>query len=380
LTKLIADKTEMGCMIMELNPSNRELKIMGIGGFNDLATAAYKRSQFFAVSNNEQGPVALAVNKRRTITIPDTQWLSGVLHPSTLRTFELSDTRSCAVVPIFSKGHDHNVWGLLWIESKLPGFFMPQTEDGLALLGSSVQNYVSTLYLQAAASRVTRALQGFVPNKVLNKVISGEPARETDCGLLLMADLKESTRISRAVGSDKWQEFTKRISPEVELLAIKRGYVLQAVVWDAFYLTKTALSPPSSLEEEVDLALELNTLFWSRMQDFFPAGLLEESHERARFCVTFGDTTRDLRSALNDHWTIIGTAMASVSKLEQACKGKEGWLFASSSLFTRAEQWGWEETNTRVSGTDEIVFRYNERIVLLDSASINSSLEAAEAA
>jgi hypothetical protein len=72
--------------------------------------------------------------------------------------------------------------------------------------------------------------------------------------------------------------------------------------------------------------------------------------------------------------------MASVSKLEQACKGKEGWLFASSSLFTRAEQWGWEETNTRVSGTDEIVFRYNERIVLLDSASINSSLEAAEAA
>ena len=59
--------------------------------------------------------------------------------------------------------------------------------------------------------------------------------------------------------------------------------------------------------------------------------------------MVYGDTTRDVRSAMTSNWSIVGQAMAKVSKLEQACKGLSGWLFSSSSLLTEEVNYDWQE-------------------------------------
>jgi hypothetical protein len=358
---LLSEHLNATVMISALDEISRELHPRAVVSKSEEVVRLYREAKFYAVTHNEQGPLPLAVSRRRVVTIADVHWLNGVLHPSTARIFALSQTMSCAAVPLFIHESDEDlsrVWGVLWLESKTPGAFTAQHETGLKTIGAAIDSLMGHLKLVQVTARAENALAGFVPQNVLTNLLNDRPVREVDSGYLLMADLRDSTLLSRAVGAERWIEFTTRLSKPVERLAGKYGYNLQSIIWDAFYLTKSGPHSPDHMSEISVLCQKLNGLFKRECENEFGDALPFNDDGRARFCVTHGDITRDVRGGLNNHWCIVGTAMASVSKLEQACKGIKGWLFGVRSVFAEHLGREWQELDVKVQGLGEAVVRY----------------------
>lgn len=92
------------------------------------------------------------------------------------------------------------------------------------------------------------------------------------------------------------------------------------------------------------LCRDLSALFANAYRHDF-----DEKGESARFCLVHGDTTRDLHVGVNRNWTIVGTAMAEVNKLEQACKSLPGRLFANAAALGDRPAHNW----TLVAGSEE---------------------------
>jgi hypothetical protein len=365
IAELVFEGLGMKCFLMQVDRATRELRLQGISGFSEEAREVYRNSKFYAVSHNEQGPAPLAVNKKKSVFVPDINWIRGVLHSTTLKVFELANTRSCAAIPIFQKSQTNveqhserdSVWGLLWIESEDLGRCSPKLERGIRLVVAAIEAHFSNAMLIDASQRSRRVLEGFVPAGLIAKVLAGESVRENDIGLLLMADLKDSTRISRLIGAEKWISFTRQIILPASALARQYGFTLQSLVWDAFYFTRSTEIPGTRIEDCLELAQKLNILFSICFKRFLNIERINQASP-ARYCVTFGDITRDIQSSLTDHWTIVGSAMASVSKLEQACKSLDGWFFASSITLGDRESADWLITEIVVSSTDERIVKF----------------------
>lgn len=369
ITNIVSNQLDVGVYIGRLDPMTRRIHVVSIAGFPEGVAEMYRTSQFYAVSHNEQGPLALAMTRKKIVTVGDVKWLSSVLHPSTLKIFDAAATQSCAAVPIFDQDESElakseSVWGVMWLESKRVGAFLPQTEAGLFNISRAIEALLSHSRVLSERNRTKDALAGFVPHKVLEKVLHGESAREEEVGYLLMADIRDSTRISRSVGADKWAEFTKALAGPADRIAGRYGYVLQSVIWDAFYFTKPGTGLEYEYAQVIEFAQELNGLIYAASNEFFGARLFNGSLIRARFCLTFGDITRDIRSSLNNNWTIVGTAMAAISKLEQVCKGVRGWLFVSDSATKEKLVGSWALIDKRVPGTEEQIFTYEKEMLL----------------
>jgi hypothetical protein len=379
ITDILAARLGVGVYIGRLDQVSRRIHIQALSGHSDEVTRLYQKVEFYAVSHNEQGPLALAVNRRRTMTLGEIGWIRGVLHPVTLEIFDASGIQSCAAIPILGApslakaGADRGeapVWGVLWFESPKAGAFLPRMEAGLEALRSAVESILHHHELLGLHSRAKEALAGFVPQAVLERLISGQEVRQEEQGYLLMADVKDSTKISRSIGADRWNRFIARLTPSIERVASERGYQLQSVIWDAFCFTRPLKPEPEEVHRVVDLCREIHRIIDQECKGEFPLLIPEGEKKRVRFCLTHGDITRDVQCGYTKNWMIVGGAMASVSKLEQACKPKDGWLFAASSTAFDRNHPDWEQLEQRVNGTSEFIFSYLNPPPVADQAAV----------
>jgi len=339
--------------IGRLDPVSRKIQLVAIAGYDEELRAHYRATQFYALQHNEQGPMVLAVNRGKIITVGDMNLLHGVLQAKSLKILEKSGTRSCAAVPVMRS----EVWGVLWIVSKEVGKFSARSEPGLRMIGGAIENLLGFEEMAEASEKALAALEGFIPKDVMSRVLEGRSVREEEAGYLLMADLMDSTRLSRVVGTDKWSEFVKGMVPFVEEVAGRFGFRLQLVVWDAFFLTLGAARQRySDVTRAFDLSTRLNAAFSGEIAKQFDAADAGDYSQRARFCLTYGDITRDVRMSHTKSWTIVGGAMSAVNKLEQACKGRRGIIFVSRVAFDDEPGPVWTEIDTQVSGIGERVY------------------------
>ncbi|MFL5812703.1 MAG: GAF domain-containing protein, partial [Bdellovibrionia bacterium] len=355
--RLLSDSSNAGVFVAQLEPATRRLHVQATSGYPEEIARIYHEFKFYAVSHNEQGPMPLAINRGKIVTIPDSSWIEGVLHKQSLEIFRQFQTRSCAAIPIQPSENDVP-WGVIWIESKSIGQFSAQAEPGLKLLAQAVEDLILKVSLQGLHERAKSALAGFVPERVLHALLSGQDVRENEQGYLLMADLRDSTKLARKYGADAWTQFVGKLCKPAEAIAQKYGYSLQVVVWDALYFTSGKPKSSQELQNAVRMASELAALFGMEAQREFNEVLLPFDTNRARFCVTYGDVTRDVKNNFTSSWTIVGTAMASISKMEQTCKGFDGVLFCSEFALTDAGDITWEALPVRAKGTDELIYRF----------------------
>lgn len=361
VTNLIADELNCGLFLGKLDPITRQIHLLSVSGYPDDIKEAYLAFRFYAVSHNEQGPMPLAVNRKKTVMLPEISWIKGVLHPQSIALAERFETRSCAAVPILAEGES---WGVIWIESKHSGYFTIQSEPGLTQLRSSIEDSLAKMKLKVAHERVKEALAGFVPEHILPKMLAGDSAREEEIGYLLMADMKDSTKISRRFGAEKWTTFTKELCPKVEKVAADFGYKLQVVIWDAFYFTLESEKSNLHVQQTIVLARKLNDLFNQECHRVFNGDLGEVYlGDRARFCLVYGDTTRDLKGSLTANWTIVGSTMASVSKLEQTCKSYEGLFFSTQSVFKTIPITEWSLLPQKARSSEDDIYLYKGLLI-----------------
>jgi len=367
VTDLITEMFQCSGFLSVLELGTRRVVTRSVSGHTAATEKKYFETQFYAVAANEQGPMPLAINKNKVVFVSDLGWIRQVLHPSTVELFENCGINSCAAIPLRATT-DESPWGILWLESKEKGFFSSHSELTLNLISSAITGLKDRIEMHTKNRATTTALAGFVPERILSKLLAGESPKEEDHGYLLMADLKSSTRISRTVGANKWVEFTHNLRIPVEEIARDYGFTLQSLVWDAFYFTKTQTAPESGdLSNLIEMSERLSELFNRAGKKEFDRALFNGVSEPARFCITFGDVTRDLKFGITQNWAIVGHAMAAVAKLEQTCKSYSGWFYIDS-LASHQTPSDFDVLDKPVPGTDAEIYRYREKLEFNDDS------------
>ena len=368
ICNIVTSNLKVAGFIGRLDPMTRQIHLEAKSGYKISTNQLLDKIQYYSVNHNEQGPLPLAINRNRTITIADISLIKSVLHNSTLQVIEDSNSQSCAAIPLIEidcedSTSDNNsfiegAWGAFWLESNEAGFFQPHHENGLNAISKSIASLLYNFKTLGKSLRATEALAGFVPQAVLADLLSGKPIRQEDIGYLLMADLRDSTKLSRRVGANQWNSFIHLLTNPIEKIAEHYGFKLQNVIWDAFYLTKSDIKHQTQLDEITELSIELNSLFDFALKQYFGSLIPLDTNIRARFCLTYGDITRDVKGSLTNSWGIVGQAMAVVSKLEQACKGIQGWFFTSELAVNSFFSPDWERLEITIPATTEYVVRY----------------------
>ncbi len=334
---LLSRRLESGVLFARVHPNTRELDLKVTSGFSSEVENLYQETNFYASSENIQGPMPVAVNENRIVTVSDLSWLKGVLHARSLEIFRMSGAKSAAALPIGARveskeaqlheAASSSVWGVLWIESGTLGHFNSAAQAGLNLVVMALQAYVARAVLSCRAHQV---LSDLARPDIAEKLLSGHVVMERDHGLLLMSDIRGSTNLATRYGAEAWKSFMKSAEPEIRKIAEHHGFVLQLVVWDACFFTASLDSPNlSSVLNAKGFGDRLNECLRTLMASAFPEVWKGRGDPCIRLCVEFGDTTRDI---LNGVWTISGSAMAAVHKLEAACKNLPGWLFFTEVL------------------------------------------------
>lgn len=344
--------TGLSVFLSRVNPLSRELDLKFTAGFSNSVSAMYQETRFYALVGNTQGPMPLAVNRGKIVTVSDLTWLYTVLHPFSLRILKESECRSAAAVPVFlnhvsqpNQKEGQKVWGLLWLESKQLGEFSPNKEPGLRILAAAIESVVSRLDF---ASRARGALEELVRADVAEKLLQQVPVREEESGYLLVADIRGSTKIANYAGAQAWLQFVGCLKGVLDDVGEKYGLMLQFIIWDAFYFTVSSEAQHDrAVPQFASFAREVNSILKYAFEIAFPESIAPPDGSRARFCLEFGDITRDVS---NGSWTITGAAMASVSKLEAACKGLPGWFFLTEASLGNSVS-GYEILRVRNPGT-----------------------------
>ena len=362
VASLVSEKMNYGTFISYLDQSTRRLIVKGVAGMEAGIEKMYRESEFYAVSHNERGPIPLSVNRRRPALVSDLSWIRPVLHPNTLAVFDVSGIKSCASVPIFEgvPGSEESIWGILWLESKEVGAFSHKNERGLIEVCGAIQEIFHNRNAQKKHKITTELLSGFVPENILTKLVKGESVRVNEQGFLLMADLRDSTKLSRKIGADDWVAFVSTLLGPAQKVAEKYGFEIQAAIWDALYFTKSDAHSFSEADL-ISFSDELSQLFEAGMCKKFGDPMSEQPyHSRARFCLVHGDISRDVRSSVTSSWTIVGSSMAAISKLEQACKSHTGWIFCGDSVPFVEQAVNWDRIGSSAKGTGESIHRYRD--------------------
>jgi len=321
---------ESGVLIGRVRAEDRELDLKVTAGFDLDVAKFYHDTRFQALAENVQGPMPIAVNEKRIVSVSDIGWLRGVLHPKSLEVFERSGARSGAAIPLSIQDHEgpsDAAWGVIWLESPHMGKFNANTQAGLRLVASAVESFLGRALLR---TRAEGALGGLARSDISEKLLSGQSVLERDHGLLLMADVRGSTRVAQRYGGDAWKAFMMRVESDIRSMAEAHGFALQLIIWDACFLTRThSVADAEAVAVAFRFGQALNQFFRCELERDFPEEWKGAGPDGIRLCVEYGDTTRDL---LNGTWTIVGSTMARVHKLEATCKKLPGWCFFAEDL------------------------------------------------
>jgi hypothetical protein len=358
--ELISTLANASVFVAKLDSNSRKFEMLGIYGFDPFVKERFTKGTLYAHKENEQGPIALAVNRKKPVIISDVRLLKGVLHENSNLFFEKNETVSCAGIPIFFHG-TQDVWGVLWLErNKNQNALNLLAEETLVSIANSISQYINLQDKQRQLTRTTETLQGFVPERILNDVLHNNLIKEDDHGYLVMLDLKGSTKISLEKGSDFWLGAAKKLVPILRNLALTYGMELQDFKWDAFIFTLSTLEKNNSASQKIldffsQAALLVENWYNEELASVSQSNL--ETGQKARCCVTFGDITRGFSGGTTKVWTLIGAEIAAVSKMEDVCKRLDGVIFFDETALPDETVAQFTYTNSIVPGTGRMIFK-----------------------
>jgi class 3 adenylate cyclase len=352
--------------IAKLDSQTHEFEILGIHGYPKEVSDRLLNGRIFALPENEQGPVPLAINRKQTVIVSDVRLLRGVLHENTNFFFDRAGTRSCAAVPIFESKTDalgslqeKTIWGILFLERNITEPFTLKSTTGLEQVSDEIDNLLSDVNQKLIFEKTQKALSSLLPERVLQKVIDQKLEREEDYGTLLMIDLKESTKIALEVGSDVWLKNAQSLLPTIDEIARRHNLTLQTFIWDAFYLTYSSETPSEQVVVRMlDFINEISQEIEKWYQQHYGSLFLNSGirKQKARFCLTFGDTSRGFVEGKTRSWSIVGGEMSCISKFEDVCKKLDGVVFADESIRAGLDPLVWNSTNQQVPSTRRNIY------------------------
>lgn len=356
----------LSCIVMlfEFQENDRRLTLTHSSGMENELELEWKKVPFRARIENKTSPFAVAINEKRSIFIKNISSYFSIFkskHSQIL--FEKSQTKGFYCTPLISYSKIDSL--LVLLENNDTPFF----GNSLSEVISTSVNYYNFKFREFSLlnthQKTDELLGKFVPQFVKDKILQGEEAIEEDFGILLMVDLKMSTKIS-SISSEYADLFVDCVDELRTILteyANNIDYVLQRVNWDAIYFTFSYRNNKKLDWEELEKFAnlirsktnELYTKYFPKLQ-FSPSF---QNEDCCRIVFTEGDISRSVMNKGNtSSWGIHGTTMAQVCKLEEFCKGKNGFFFTLKNVVNNYSLKGWHSTGEKFESVGEEVYTY----------------------
>lgn len=367
---IVCDVLSCFGFLASLDPDSRLFSLHAIQGYPSEVDERLRSGRIYAHRENEQGPIAIAANQKKCVIIPDVKLLRSVLHENTNMFFEKSQTHSCVGIPVFSpvsNGFDRQLWGVLFLERSTGEPFTLDAKSALEQIGSEFSELLKNLDQQKVTNQTLKALSSFVPERVLQRVIHEQLERENDTGILVMIDLKSSTKIALKFGSEYWLERARALAEPLEKEAAQFGLNWQYFNWDAFYFTLSTPKPNTNdLIQIVEFFEKANILIQEMYAKYYSThgSYGDPSESVARVCITYGDISRGFLQGATRIWTIVGSEMAAISKFEDLCKRLDGSVFCDGSLFEAIDS-NWMDTGVTIPSTGRKIYRSKAKSAIL---------------
>ena len=358
ILKILTESFTCAGFIAELHPETRKLKILATSNYTTRSKEYVRNTDFYAKEDNLHGPVAVSVNRNDVVVIEDVAWLSHVVKTKTYELFRLNETRSCLILPIRLDPHQKDpttnpVWGVVWLESAITSHFKVELLKFYNTICTTLFESFSKLNTQKDLGLATQTLVSFMPASVAEKLTKGQSTIERDDGFLIMIDLRGSTKISTALGGEGYACAIQNLRLQLEPVLLEYGFCLQELIWDAFYFTwsNSALKTlPAETLDQIAKNICAVVTAWS-----IDLNLKIDLPQPVRICVTNGDITRGFTEGKTRSWTIVGSAMAIISKMETECKTLNGVLFADATVID--DRKNWEFTGASINSKQTSIYR-----------------------
>jgi hypothetical protein len=302
--------------------------------------------KIYALEENRQGPLALAVHERKPVIVPNTKWLEGVVHANTTKFFNVHGTKTAAFVPVL--GPDGFPVAVYWIEGVKDSEI---TYSDRELFSAFMSTLAERIKLMKADSKVLlshQSLAQFMPQYLVEDYLAGKEVSEDDHGFLMMFDVKGSTNLSNTISFPEFKSEMDKLKGLIMPKLLERNWVMRQFVWDGFEFTYTSEEEKSEKIDVQELLSLIEPIF-----DQWKAELIARHGESPqtrdvsfRICFTYGDTSRGIViEGEIQKWSFNSDAIAVVSKVEQAAKALPGKVFCDSSMLNRCDD-GWAKLHT----------------------------------
>lgn len=310
---------------------------------------SWREIPFKIVRSNLTSPLAVAINENKIVFINNISNYYDILDELSIELARKYNYKSLLFIPIFFKEH---VYGVLVLRSGEP-MSVRSIDKEIKQLHSIINMNYHQKYIQAKNEELANK---FVPEHIRTKMLNNEDTFEEDHGLLIMIDLRMSTKITNnsTEDYDSFMLVVERLK-EFVLTQEDKGFSVQRIEWDAFYITKSAKEIEDVWDESLDFinnCFEITqTEYLDRFQNF-----MSPTDYSSRTCLYFGDISRDLVSGKTTIWDITGAAMAAVCKMEQTCKKIEGHLYATDIIVNKLDHLNWFDSGRRHEATEEKIY------------------------
>lgn len=314
------------------------LKVLKCHLFDKEIETQVMNGKIYAHKDNQQGPIALAVNEKKVVIVANTKWLEGVVHANTIKFFNTHKTKTAAFVPVIDDS-SNKVIGVYWLEGVKESEISYSDKTMLGSFARSASEQIALMQSQNKLNSSKESLTHFVPKHLIDDYMSGKQVTEDDYGFLMIFDIKGSTRLAHQIGNQEFHQSVGLLKEKLSFTLNQNGWVLQQFVWDGFEFTLSADENSLTLLD-IDKCCEvIQPLF-----ENWKSGLISQFGDRSeivslayRVCFTFGDTSRGIvEEGATRKWALTGNAIAVASKVEQASKALGGVIFCDNSMLKRS--------------------------------------------
>lgn len=304
-------------------------------------------------NQNVRGPAVVAFNEKKSSRIKDLRELEGI-HERTIMLLDRTNVDEIICIPI---DHGKNEYVLMLLRERSTSSPDPIWQLALDSIADFISSTISLVSIKVS-------MLSFVPQRVMEKMLEGEDnLMEQDHGLILMLDLRNSTKISNIVSGATWMDMIQKHTQALSEIGKKYGFILQTVKWDEFCFTQSSGIFDDSLLLKCEtfsreVLIKVNEFMSLELGHIREVNL--EKFSNGRICISFGDISRDVTMGTNKYWTIIGNAMAKVSKLENTAKGLTGNVFIDEETLSKVRSRGnLINTGEKRQGSNVCVYTLN---------------------
>jgi hypothetical protein len=265
--------------------------------------------------HNEFGPISIAFKDNEPVVIQNWKPLSDQLSQAAMDVYRKTGANSILTVPVvFSLGRVQYRY-LVWLQSNASRNF---TIDFIKV-GKTIRNKLIQIISRQVSLVFEDTVFSNVDSEVIKNVVHGRNSTIQENGELVMVDLGRSTLLSQKLSLQEFSDLKNFYQSLLVDHLSRFNYKLQMVSGDALLFTRSdsfGVIDRVQLLSVIDQCdAELKSYYSSHLSEF------ASSPEPAlRVCSVFGDITCDMVKGSGGGWTIIGSTINEVHKLEAVAK------------------------------------------------------------